>query len=248
MKPCSTILLITAVWVSAACNSFDKELPPRSFDECTRHSDCSEAFVNGETGETEPAVCVQGPAPDDAASDALVRRCVQVTTPECPDLVAPDGDRRVPDDAILLGALMPFAGPQMVNTPPRLRSAVLAMEQINAAGVGGIPGPSGTGNRRLAMVACDEATDLTRAAQHLVGDLRVPAVVGPIIGQSLFELQPIIRDHDTAFFSPTYDRDAVEVAVRVTSPDEAIQEEARLIERLRPRDNVIGHADTDVPF
>jgi hypothetical protein len=46
----------------------------------------------------------------------------------------------------------------------------------------------------------------------------------------------------------TYDRDAVEVAVRVTSPDEAIQEEARLIERLRPRDNLIGQPHTEVPF
>jgi hypothetical protein len=46
----------------------------------------------------------------------------------------------------------------------------------------------------------------------------------------------------------TYDRETVEVAVRVTSPDEAIQEEARLIERLRPRDNLIGQPDTEVPF
>lgn len=47
----------------------------------------------------------------------------------------------------------------------------------------------------------------------------------------------------------TYDRESVEVAVRVTSLDEAIQEEARLIERLRPRDNLIGQPDTEeVPF
>jgi hypothetical protein len=47
----------------------------------------------------------------------------------------------------------------------------------------------------------------------------------------------------------TYDRGAVEVAVRVTSPDEAIQEEAKLIERLRPRDNLTGQPETEeVPF
>lgn len=45
----------------------------------------------------------------------------------------------------------------------------------------------------------------------------------------------------------TYDRARVEVAVRVTSPEESIDEEARLIARLRPRDNVIGQPD-DVPF
>jgi hypothetical protein len=47
----------------------------------------------------------------------------------------------------------------------------------------------------------------------------------------------------------TYDRDAVEVAVRVTSPDDAIEEEARLIERFRPRDNRIGQPEMEeVPF
>lgn len=47
----------------------------------------------------------------------------------------------------------------------------------------------------------------------------------------------------------TYDREAVEVAVRVTQPSEALDEEMRLIKRLRPRDNVIGQVvDDEVPF
>jgi hypothetical protein len=50
----------------------------------------------------------------------------------------------------------------------------------------------------------------------------------------------------------TYPRDRVTVAVRVLSPERAIAEEARLIARLRPRDNLIGQptdeADDVVPF
>jgi len=50
----------------------------------------------------------------------------------------------------------------------------------------------------------------------------------------------------------TYDRDRVTVAVRVLPPDRAIAEEARLIARLRPRDNLLGQPDDDldeaVPF
>lgn len=48
----------------------------------------------------------------------------------------------------------------------------------------------------------------------------------------------------------TYPRDRVEVAVRVTSPERALEEEARFIRKLRPRDNVIGQLDdlSDVPF
>ncbi|MCA9675603.1 MAG: peptidoglycan DD-metalloendopeptidase family protein [Myxococcales bacterium] len=48
----------------------------------------------------------------------------------------------------------------------------------------------------------------------------------------------------------TYPRDSVEVAVRATAPADALDEEARLIRRLRPRDNLIGQpADEEaVPF
>jgi hypothetical protein len=47
----------------------------------------------------------------------------------------------------------------------------------------------------------------------------------------------------------TYDRDRVEVAVRITSPDDALDEEARLIRRLRPRDNLLGQpVEDEVPF
>ena len=47
----------------------------------------------------------------------------------------------------------------------------------------------------------------------------------------------------------TYNRDKVEVAVRTTSADRALHEEARLIERLKPRDNLTGvPAAEDPPF
>jgi hypothetical protein len=46
----------------------------------------------------------------------------------------------------------------------------------------------------------------------------------------------------------TYPRASVEVAVRATSPAEALDEEARLIRRLRPRDNLLGQPPEEVPF
>jgi hypothetical protein len=49
----------------------------------------------------------------------------------------------------------------------------------------------------------------------------------------------------------TYERDSVEVAVRLTSPAKSLDEEMRLITRLRPRDNLIGprqEADEQIPF
>jgi hypothetical protein len=57
------------------------------------------------------------------------------------------------------------------------------------------------------------------------------------------------QSHDPGL---TYDRDRMSVAVRVLSPDRALAEEARLIARLRPRDNLIGQPvddqDEAVPF
>jgi hypothetical protein len=47
----------------------------------------------------------------------------------------------------------------------------------------------------------------------------------------------------------TYPRADVEVAVRVTDASHALEEEARLIRRLQPRDNVLGQPDDDdLPF
>ncbi len=49
----------------------------------------------------------------------------------------------------------------------------------------------------------------------------------------------------------TYERDSVEVAVRITSPSKSLDEEMRLIARLRPRDNLIGQpeeAEESIPF
>ncbi|MGN6105499.1 MAG: peptidoglycan DD-metalloendopeptidase family protein [Kofleriaceae bacterium] len=47
----------------------------------------------------------------------------------------------------------------------------------------------------------------------------------------------------------TYDRDGVEIAIKITPPADALDEEARLIRRLRPRDNLLGQPELeDAPF
>ncbi|HTR56467.1 MAG TPA: M23 family metallopeptidase [Kofleriaceae bacterium] len=47
----------------------------------------------------------------------------------------------------------------------------------------------------------------------------------------------------------TYNRDSVEVAIRLTSPSHSLDEELRLIARLKPRDNLVGRVvEDEVPF
>jgi hypothetical protein len=48
------------------------------------------------------------------------------------------------------------------------------------------------------------------------------------------------QSHDPGL---TYDRERVTAAVRVLPAERALAEEGRLIERLRPRDNLIGQPD-----
>ena len=47
-----------------------------------------------------------------------------------------------------------------------------------------------------------------------------------------------------------YERDSVEIAVRLTSPASALDEEMRLIRKLKPRDNLIGQPEVleEAPF
>ena len=47
---------------------------------------------------------------------------------------------------------------------------------------------------------------------------------------------------------PTYDRQEVEIAVRVTPPPATVAAQNNLIERLRPRDNTNGAPPTNNPF
>lgn len=46
----------------------------------------------------------------------------------------------------------------------------------------------------------------------------------------------------------TYQRDRVEAAVRVVEPEKAIELEKKLIQRLSPRDNIVGQVDDPPPF
>ena len=47
----------------------------------------------------------------------------------------------------------------------------------------------------------------------------------------------------------TYERDRVEVAVRITAASRALDTEARFIRRLQPRDNLLGQSEEEaVPF
>jgi ABC-type branched-subunit amino acid transport system substrate-binding protein len=87
------------------------------------------------------------------------------------------------DNAVMLGAMVAFAGPQAGVNRARLRSMQLAVEELNA--LGGVPLEPA---RPLILVACDESSDAERAAKHLTDTLHVPAIIGPTGSQTSLDV------------------------------------------------------------
>lgn len=125
-------------------------------------------------------------------------RCVSLRTEDCETVTGPAEDTR----AVLIGSLFATSGATRQTNLARQRSAVLAVEQINAAGgvrtsLVGLAHP-------LALVSCDTGQNLTRAARHLIDDLGVSAIVGPNTSQDTLDLSMQLSiEAGTLLVSPT---------------------------------------------
>ncbi|HEY1534642.1 MAG TPA: ABC transporter substrate-binding protein [Polyangiaceae bacterium] len=137
----------------------------------------------------KPSVCVKTPIP----------HCVQLLSDDCLTLTG----NYLDNSAIIIGSLFSTTGTTAPTNMPRQQSATMAVEQINTAG--GIPSGSTSANGRpLVMVSCDEATNLVRAATHLVNDLHVPAIVGPNTSQDTLDVSTKVTvPGGTVVMSPT---------------------------------------------
>ncbi len=142
--------------------------------ECTDKASANAAQMGagGDSGATVAAVCIKPEL-----------RCATLLSQDCSTIT---GDY-LNDRAIILGSLFSTMGAQAATNIPRQQAAALAIEQINA--VGGVPsGNTAADSRPLVMVSCDESTNLVRAAEHLVKDLGVPAIVGPNTSQDTLDV------------------------------------------------------------
>src|SRR5262249_12353477 len=114
----------------------------------------------------KPAICRK----DDGA-------CVPLETDQCKVLAEP-GDVEN-DTTVWLGAMFPISQPDRASYGQRAGKAIDLARRDFAETTGGVPSLSpGRPARPLAVVLCDDREDATRAARHLVDDVRVPAIVG----------------------------------------------------------------------
>jgi hypothetical protein len=130
--------------------------------ECTTNRECVERSLS------TTAVCRE---------DAGGSRCVDLLSAECPKVLADPGDV-LSDDALVLGVLgAPSAAPALAQAEQSFELA--RHDFVNVAGglvSGGAPRP-------VIWVSCDVGTDSDSSgeqlavAEHLLDELRVPAVV-----------------------------------------------------------------------
>ncbi|MDF3070213.1 MAG: Branched-chain amino acid transporter, amino acid-binding protein [Polyangiaceae bacterium] len=154
--------------------------------ECTDKAALDVEGAGGEASELAASVCIKPEG-----------RCQKLLNEDCTTFT---GDY-LNDRAILLGSLFSIKGSTAATNLPRQQAAALAIEQINA--VGGVPS-SEDEPRPLVMVHCDESTNLVRAAEHLVKDLGVPAIVGPNTSQDTIDVTTkVTASAGTVVITPT---------------------------------------------
>lgn len=157
----------------------DGAVPSTSCDtnvECNRFTTAggSGSIASGAT----PSVCVKATG-----------RCAALGSLDCPRI---SGDF-LDDGAVVIGTLL--GGEDLTLE----RAALLAAEEIGA-----LPAPKGGKVRPLVVVGCNATVDVTRAARHLVDDLRVPAIVGPTAGDDVMSItQQISKQGGTLLVTPT---------------------------------------------
>ena len=171
-------------------------LPDNYVGECTTNAECTErATAAAMDAGTLPDASDGGAAVMPAICLKPEARCVELLSPDCSEV---EGDY-LNDDAVVIATLFTTVGAQRDMNLQRQRGATLAAKHINAR-AGGLPPattPGSSPNRRpLVMVSCNEAnhanapgvTVLTRVGEHLIHNLRVPAIVGPNTSQDTLDL------------------------------------------------------------
>jgi hypothetical protein len=182
----ATIGLAVGALVASACSA----LIDRADSQCSSDGDCARfgAFACLQGG------CVPATSATEAGADAAAgpctttaeclaahdganwicrhadQTCVSLVSPDCPTVLG----QYTSDDVVLLGALLPLYGPH-ASTGAALSDALrLGVNDF----AGGIPAAGGGAARPLAVMLCNESTDVDRAATHLLDDLLVSGIVG----------------------------------------------------------------------
>lgn len=158
---CGNVLSLDGFRVSANEND-----TPDAGKGCTTHAECQ---VGADPA--DPVIC-----------DKVSSRCVRLRSEDCQTVT---GDP-LNEQSVVIASMFSLSGAQAGVNRAREQSARLAVEEINA--IGGVPvSATAAGFRPLVLLSCDEA-NLQRAAQHVVDELHIPAIIGPNTSQDTLDI------------------------------------------------------------
>jgi ABC-type branched-subunit amino acid transport system substrate-binding protein len=132
---------------------------------CERTCATNEECTAGNGG--EPAIC------------RVDQTCASLVSEDCKALVA-DQEEINDEGTIWMGMLVPLDAPTEILSRAKEDAAELARRDFLVASGGLPPLTFGGPHRHFGFVVCDHTADAARAAHHLVDDVRVPAIIGPI--------------------------------------------------------------------
>ncbi len=182
------------------------------FDECRTDDDCSNS--GGETliCNTERLVCETRPDPADVVCEdfgtctdlfgedstcGAQGRCAMLTSDECTKVLRPSG--AAPDEIVWIGSILATSEPFTSTVVPIENAIELAVDDFNS--VTSLPD-----GRKVGWIACDSegsSSTAADAAEHLIDDVGVPAIIGPALSTEVLALAPTVVDSGTFMISPS---------------------------------------------
>ncbi len=164
----------TAPATSASSTTMDTTTPETESD--TMDTDSGDTDSDTET----PTGCAQN---TDCSTDQRCGRddtCVDLLSAECQSVQYPDEDDFDRNNVVFFGSIMPTGGSFANLVQPLENALQLAVEDFNNE-------TTLQGDRRIAWVSCDSTAGTDAAvtsARHLVDNVGVPAIVGPVFSES----------------------------------------------------------------
>jgi ABC-type branched-subunit amino acid transport system substrate-binding protein len=197
---------------------------------CTTSNECTARFG-------EPSACVNA-------------ECTKLLTPECTEVWPPNAMSQ--DNVMLIGFMGALAGEFASYGTPTKEGAELALNEIEVAGNGlSPPTQGGTGQRHLAMLICDHASDPSRVARHLVEKANVPVIIGDSFSSATLQMfDDVARPAGVLVLSPSATSPALTAhsddgLLWRTSPSDVVQAETlkflvRDVENMLQRTGVLA--------
>ena len=185
--------------------------PSLDFQQCRNDDDCRNVAM-------EPLVCISNAcvvppdpleSPCETTQECIDRFdenhicgansfCASLSTELCPEFHRPEGVD--PEEIVWIGSILAVSPPFDGAIKPIENAVLLAVEDFNSVA-------SLEGGRKVGWVGCDSRGDpeqAVAAAQYLIENLGVPAIVGPAFsGEMIDVVEQVTTDANVFVISPT---------------------------------------------